>query len=61
MNCLLWQVVLRDVSFVILDVLCGTRFHTIDRKMNRRTHNNGVMVEGSHRDQNIDFYGVLLI
>jgi hypothetical protein len=37
----------------------GVRYHTIDRESNRRTQNSGVMVEGTHNNECIDFYGCL--
>jgi hypothetical protein len=37
----------------------GVRYHTIDRERNRRTQNSGVMVEGTHNNECIDFYGCL--
>ena len=37
----------------------GVRYHTVDRERNRRTQNSGVMVEGSHNGEDIDFYGQL--
>ena len=37
----------------------GIRFHTTDRDKNRRTHNSGVMAEGTHVGDPIDFYGSL--
>lgn len=36
----------------------GVRYHTADREKNR-TQNCGVMVEGTHNGNNIDFYGCL--
>jgi hypothetical protein len=37
----------------------GVRYHTVDRERNRRTQNSGVMVEGTHNNECIDFYGCL--
>lgn len=37
----------------------GVRFHTFDREKNRKTQNSGVMVEGTHNGECIDFYGSL--
>ncbi|CAN6222944.1 unnamed protein product [Urochloa humidicola] len=37
----------------------GVRYHTLDREKNRRTQNSGVMAEGSHDEDYIDFYGQL--
>ena len=37
----------------------GIRFHTTDRDKSRRTQNNGVMAEGTHDGDPIDFYGSL--
>ena len=38
----------------------GSRYHTIDRDHYRKTQNSGVLVEGSHDGENIDFYGVIV-
>jgi hypothetical protein len=35
----------------------GIRFHTVDREKNRRTQNSGVMTEGTHNEEYVDFYG----
>ena len=40
-------------------LVCGYRFHTADRERYRKTQNCGVVVEGSHGDENIDFYGIM--
>jgi len=45
---------LRIFSGCIVD---GVRYHTVDRESSRRTQNSGVMVEGSHNGEDIDFYG----
>ena len=37
----------------------GVRYHTLDHKRSRKTQNIGVMVEGSHNGEDIDFYGQL--
>jgi hypothetical protein len=37
----------------------GVRFHTAEREKNRRTQNSGIMVEGTHDNQDVDFYGSL--
>ncbi|KAL3849603.1 hypothetical protein ACJIZ3_011485 [Penstemon smallii] len=37
----------------------GFRFHTKDRGSNKKTQNSGVVVEGEHHKNIIDFYGVL--
>ena len=47
---------LRIFSGCIVD---GVRYHTMDRESSRRTQNSGVMVEGSHNGEDIDFYGQL--
>ena len=47
---------LRIFSGCIVD---GVRYHTVDRESSRRTQNSGVMVEGSHNGEDIDFYGQL--
>ena len=38
----------------------GSRYHTLDRDCYRKTQNSGVLVEGSHDGENIDFYGVIV-
>jgi hypothetical protein len=40
-------------------IVDGVRYHTVDRERNRRTQNSGVMVEGSHNGEDIDFFGQL--
>lgn len=35
------------------------RFHTKDHDARRRSQNSGIVVEGNHKDEIIDFYGVL--
>lgn len=40
-------------------IVNGVRYHTVDRESSRRTQNSGVMVEGSHNGEDIDFYGQL--
>ena len=37
----------------------GVRLHTVEREKNRRTQNSGVMTDGTHDNQDIDFYGSL--
>ena len=37
----------------------GVRYSTVDRENFLLTQNSGVMTEGSHDGNNIDFYGVL--
>lgn len=37
----------------------GVRFSTVDREKFMQTQNSGVMTEGEHNGENIDFYGVL--
>ena len=37
----------------------GMRFHTVDREKNRRTQNSGILAEGTHDGEDIDFYGCL--
>ncbi|KAH7864015.1 hypothetical protein Vadar_024658 [Vaccinium darrowii] len=37
----------------------GVRFHTIERDNRRTSQNSGVVVEGDHGGQTIDFYGYL--
>ena len=40
-------------------IVDGVRYHTVERESSRRTQNSGVMVEGSHNREDIDFYGQL--
>ena len=40
-------------------IVDGVRYHTVERESSRRTQNSGVMVEGSHNKEDIDFYGQL--
>ena len=40
-------------------IVNGVRFHTKDRACRRKTQNSGLMVEGNHGDNVIDFYGVV--
>jgi len=37
----------------------GVRFNTVDRDKNKKTQNSGVMTQGTHNGQFIDFYGTL--
>eukprot|EP00267_Zea_mays_P047756 XP_020400249.1 uncharacterized protein LOC109942570 [Zea mays] len=37
----------------------GVQFSTVDREKFMQTQNSGVMTEGEHNGENIDFYGVL--
>ena len=37
----------------------GVRFHTVDHEKNRRTQNSRIKAEGTHDNQDIDFYGSL--
>ena len=37
----------------------GYRFHTRSREKNRKTQNSGVVVQGDHGENTIDFYGIL--
>ena len=40
-------------------VVDGVRYHTVDREKNRKTQNSGIVSEGDHDDNVIDFYGQL--
>jgi len=40
-------------------VVNGVRFNTVDRDKNKKTQNSGVMVQGEHNGQVIDFFGIL--
>ena len=37
----------------------GVRYHTVDREEKRKTQNSGIITEGSHDGEIIDFYGQL--
>ncbi|CAN1145331.1 hypothetical protein LINPERHAP2_LOCUS43912 [Linum perenne] len=41
-------------------IINGVRFHTKDREKRRKSQNSGVMVQGNHIDDIINFYGVLV-
>ena len=40
-------------------VVDGVRYHTVDRERNRKTQNSGIVSEGEHENEFIDFYGQL--
>ena len=40
-------------------IVNGVRFNTIDRDKNKKTQNSGVMTQGMHNGQFIDFFGTL--
>jgi len=40
-------------------IVDGVRYHTVDREKNRKTQNSGVVTEGEHKGEVIDFYGQL--
>jgi hypothetical protein len=40
-------------------IVDGVRYHTIDRERNRKTQNSGIVSEGEHDGELIDFYGQL--
>nr|XP_051202656.1 uncharacterized protein LOC127316300 [Lolium perenne] len=46
----------RVYSACIVD---GIRYHTVDREKNRKTQNSGIVSEGKHDNEYIDFYGQL--
>jgi len=37
-------------------IVNGVRFNTVDRDKNKKTQNSGVMTQGTHNGQFIDFY-----
>ncbi|KAL5654389.1 hypothetical protein ACJX0J_033708, partial [Zea mays] len=47
---------IRVYSACIVD---GVRYHTVDREKYRRTQNSGVMAQGTHNGEDIEFYGSL--
>jgi hypothetical protein len=40
-------------------IVDGVRYHTVDREKNRKTQNSGIVTEGEHDNEYIDFYGQL--
>uniref|UniRef100_J3LNX2 DUF4218 domain-containing protein n=1 Tax=Oryza brachyantha TaxID=4533 RepID=J3LNX2_ORYBR len=40
-------------------IVNGVRFNTVDRDKNKKTQNSGVMTQGTHNGQFIDFFGTL--
>jgi hypothetical protein len=40
-------------------IVNGVRFNTSDRDKHRKTQNSGVMTQGTHNGQEIDFFGTL--
>ncbi|KAL6582793.1 hypothetical protein OROMI_004871 [Orobanche minor] len=40
-------------------IMNGVRFLTIERDVRRKTQNSGIVVEGNHGDDNIEFFGIL--
>ena len=40
-------------------IVNGVRFNTAERDKNKKTQNSGVMVQGEHSGQVIDFFGIL--
>ena len=40
-------------------IVDGVRYHTIDREKNRKTQNSGIVTEGDHDGEAMDFYGQL--
>lgn len=40
-------------------VVGGVRYHTVDREKNRKTQNSGIISEGEHEGEIIDFFGQL--
>ncbi|KAL6561780.1 hypothetical protein OROMI_017381 [Orobanche minor] len=40
-------------------IVNGVRFLTIERDVRRKTQNSGIVVEGNHGDDNIEFFGIL--
>lgn len=47
---------IRVYSACIVD---GVRYHTVDHEKYRRTQNSGVMAQGTHNGEDIEFYGSL--
>ena len=50
---------LHSVNRYIGCMVNGYRFHTRSREENRKTQNSGVVVQGDHEENIIDFYGIL--
>jgi hypothetical protein len=40
-------------------IVNGVRFNTVDRDKHRKTQNSGIMTQGTHNSQDIDFFGTL--
>lgn len=40
-------------------IVGGVRYHTVDREKNRKTQNSGILTEGTHDGDDIEFYGQL--
>ena len=49
----------RRVRLYSACIVDGVRYHTIDREKNRNTQNSGIVTEGDHNGEAIDFYGQL--
>lgn len=39
-------------------IVQGYKFHTMEHKRNQNTQNRGVLVEGSHVSEDIDYHGI---
>ena len=50
----------KTVSRMTACTINGHRFHTKDRETRRKSQNSGVVVQGDHQGEIIDFYGVLI-
>src|SRR4051812_45919725 len=40
-------------------IVDGVRYHTVEREKNRKTQNSGIIIEGEHEGEDIDYYGQL--
>ena len=40
-------------------VVDGVRYHTVNREKNRKTQNSGIVSEGEHENETIEFFGQL--
>jgi hypothetical protein len=47
------------VKFAAACKINGERYSTVDREKFMPTQNSGIMTEGSHNNEDIDFYGQL--
>ena len=49
----------RRVRLYSACIVDSVRYHTVDREKNRNTQNSGIVAEGDHDGEEMDFYGQL--